>query len=57
MQFSKTRRLRSRGRKVKEWLRPPPSSRARKTLKTEQQLLDRKDLKTTLRLVRPVEVS
>ena len=41
MQFSKTRRLRSRGRNKKEWRYATPAAPGpEKALKTEQQLLD-----------------
>jgi hypothetical protein len=61
MQFSKTRRLRSRGRLLEEWKRgntittPYAPSQDPKALKTEQQLLDGKILQPSA--YRPVEVS
>jgi hypothetical protein len=58
MQFSKTRRLRSRGRIAKEWhssATPGSVPGPEKALKTEQQLLDQ--TRQPYVYIRPVEVS
>src|SRR5215212_8061310 len=55
MQFSKTRRLRSRGRLKKEWpYATPATPEPKKALKTEQQLLESGGTNPP---PRPVEVS